>query len=334
MQFGDAQYYYGGGGGVQYAPAPAPVPVPQVSLPVRSAAPTVFNASAFKLYGAILALMAAATLSLGIANVVLTKESYCNPWTDSAPLYCSSSEEPYIWTWVASGIWASIPIFFAGLFAMCLSSNPGKWTRVFALLIFLSAIVFAPGMAVLSSIEVWRGSESKWNFYKLDNGLKAGNIMPDDNPYQAKFALPLVIAIIALIMFIMTGIVTLCLCCCMHSLGIYLPQEIDSFTGVQATQVVQRPAPPPQIIQQAREVYYPGRPQIKNYYDVDAYRPASDPYARFSAAQTSMPTRYNPMSSAGGMYGNFASRVQSSGPQGGGSFASEFFKPNPAYFWQ
>lgn len=317
--YGDTSYYYGARApAVQYA----------ATAPAVAATPQVFNARAFKIYGAVLALLAAATLSLGIANVVLTKEAYCNPWEKAAPVYCSTANEPYIWTWVGSGIWASVPIFFAGIFAMCLSSNPGKWTRVWALLIFLSAIVFAPGMCVLSSIEVWRGAESEHTFYSLKDGIKAGTITPDDNPYQAKFALPLVIAILAAIMFFMTSIITLMLCCCMHNLGIYLPQEIDAFSGSQTTQVVQ-PAAPPQIYAPSREVYYPSRPQVSNFYDINVYGPASDPAPRVPP----IPTRYNP--GAGNvMYGNFASRAQNVGNGIGGAFASEFFRPNPAYFWQ
>ena len=321
MQFGDTNYYYGSRAvGAAYAQ--------DVSLPVSSAQPQVFNARAFKIYGAVLAMLAAATLSLGIANVVLTMEAYCNPWTTSAPLYCSAVDEPYVWTWVGSGIWGSVPIFFAGLFAMCLSSNPGKWTRVWALLIFLSAIVFAPGICVLSSIEVWRGSESKWNFYKLSDGLQVGSIMPDDPPFEAKFALPLVTAILAAIMFFMTAIVTFMVCCCMQSLGIYLPQEVNSFTA--STQVVQPVAAPQPTVIQSREIYYPTRPQVKNYYDIDVYRPASDPYARFEPPQTSVPTRYNPTVAGNVMSGNFASDAQNVG----NNFASDFFRPNPAYFWQ
>lgn len=320
---GDTSYYYGRGAGVpqvQYGQA--------ISYPAttQGPSPNIFNARAFKIYGAILALMAAATLSLGIADVVLTKEAYCNPWSSASPLWCSTTEEPYIWVWVASGIWASIPIFFAGIFAMCLSSNPGQWTRVFALLVFLSAIVFAPGMCVLSSIEVWRGSEAKYNFYQLKDGIQAGMIMPDDNPYLAKFAIPLVIAIMAGVMFIMTAVITLALCCCMHSLGIYLPQEIEMLSGggvTQTTQVVQSAGP----YVQEREVYYPSRPQIRTY---DA-----DPYAGFAPVQASVPVRYNPQSYQGAgasnvMYGNFASRA----PPTAGGFANDFFKPNPAYFWQ
>lgn len=238
--------------------------------------------SSLKCYGAILALLAAASLSLGIANVVMTKEAYCNPFTKDGPSWCSSTKEPYIWTWVASGIWGSFPIFLAGLFAMCASSNPMGWSRWFALFIVLSAVVFAPGMIVLSSIEVWRGSASEYNFYNLNDGVKQGNIQPsdgDNNPYVAKFALPLTIAILGGIEFLLAAWITLQLCCCGESLGLYL--------GDVSPVVVTEPV--------GREVYYSPRPQITN--QVEVYRPA---------------TRYNPVGN-GVMYGNFPSRANFGG---------------------
>jgi hypothetical protein len=322
--------YYG-----RYDPMPVgrtTVAYQEPALPVSTMQPTFFNARAFKIFGAILSLLAAATLALGIADVVLTKEAYCTPWTTGAPMYCSMTGEPYIWTWVASGIWASVPIFLAGLFSMCLSADPGRWTRVFALLIFLSAIVFAPAMIVLSSIELWRGSTSAWTFYMLGSSLMPGTIMPPTNPYQAKFAIPLAIAILGGIMFLMTGAVTLFLCCCMHSLGIYLPEEIDMISGgAVAAPVVQAPAP----VVQTREIYYPPRPQIRSQIDVVPPQPTYVS-SGFSAGPM-MPTRYNSVPNpygSGVMYGNFPS----TGPQTQfaqqSSFASDFFKPNPAYFWK
>lgn len=260
--YGAGGYIYGGGGGY-------------VDLPVRRPVSTTHW---LKIYGAILALLAAASLSLGIANVVLTKEAYCNPWEEGGSVWCSSTKEPYIWTWVASGIWASLPIFLAGLFAMCVSANPFAWTRWFALFIFLSAIVFAPGMIVLSSIETWRGSASEYHFYKLDNGVKEGNIMPDgDNPYQAKFALPLTIAILGGLEFLLTAWVALSFCCCVENLDINMPD------------VLAPPAPRPPV------AYYSPRPQVTS--QVDVYRPAP---------------RYNPVGVGVG-YGNFPSRANFGG---------------------
>jgi hypothetical protein len=212
----------------------------------------------------------------------------------------------------------------------------------------LSAIVFAPGMIVLSAIEVWRGSASMWTFYTVGGSLGAGTIMPSSNPYQAKFAIPLVITILGGIMFIMTGIVTLALCCCMHCLGIYMPEEIVAINGggVATAAPVVQPAPPvmqttqdyyPAPRAQTREVYYPPRPQInKSQIAFDPFAPTdepSDPYSRFSSLPY-MPTRYNnsvpnPYGS-GVMYGNAPARPAAQGS----SFAADFFKPNPAYFWK
>jgi len=306
-------------GGPVYGSAPLVYPASGGARVVQRQ-PGCCSAQSFKWFGAILALFAAATLALGIANVVLTRETYCKPWMEGAPSYCSSTKEPYIWTWVASGIWGSIPIFLAGLFAMCVSSNPGNWARLCAFFIFVSAIVFAPGMAVLSAIEVWRGSASQWYFYELDSGVKEGNIWPADggNPYQAKFALPLVIAIIACIMFIMTMIVTLALCCCKESLGVYLPWEQDICFGSTSTAVVAAPQP---VVSQ--EVYYPSRPQVKNYNEINLYRPPV--YAP--------PIRYNPIG-AGINYGNFPSRANFGVGVSANIGAGFYGGANPAYTWQ
>jgi hypothetical protein len=276
--------------------------------------PVVFDARSFKIYGAILALLAAAALALGIANVVLTRQAYCDPWEEAGPVYCSGTKEPYIWTWVAPGIWAAVPIFLAGIFAMCISNDPANWTRCFALMIFLSAIVFSPAMIVLSAMEVWRGGAATWNFYKLDSDLKEGNIKVTDSPYQAKFALPLVIAILGGIMFIMTGIITMILCCCMESIGIYLPHDVPAPAPVQP---VYQPAPQPVVVQ--KEVYYP-RPQImRNQFAID-YQPVTGP---------NIATRYSGSFDPYGVgYGQFPSRSFAQ-PRG----ASDFFQPHSSSFW-
>jgi hypothetical protein len=255
------------------------------------------SAQMFKMYGFILSLLAAATLALGISNVVLTSEAYCDPWDEDAdPTACS--KEPYVWTWIASGIWASAPIFIAGLVAMLLSNNPSGWTRIFAALIFLSAIAFAPAMIILSAIEVWKGHSSASNFYKLGDSLAEGNIMVEDSPFQAKFALPLVITILGGIMFLMTGIITMVLCCCMQGIGSYMPPEPAAPAGHPIYQ------PTPAAVQ-SKDVYYPPRPQFTSQVD---YQPTTGPF---------MATRYNSVlnpSNPGVMFGNFPSRAFNSVP--------------------
>lgn len=242
----------------------------------------------FKTYGAILSLLAAATLAISISNIVLTNQAYCNPWTDAEPTYCSNTNEPYVWTWVASGVWASAPIFLTGLFAMCLSKDPSRRTRLFSLLIFLSAIVFAPAMIILSSIEVWRGHASKWNFYKLGNALTEGNLMVEDSPFRAKFALPLVVSILGGIMFVMTGVITLVQCCCMQSIGMKMSKDSMSHHIYQPT---------PSVVDS--DVYCPPLAPVKGHGE---YQPSTGP---------NMATRYNSgvdPGNSGGLFGSFPSR--------------------------
>jgi hypothetical protein len=325
MQIGDTSAYNFGRIGY-------PVPQPQGGMygsqqpSSYGFQPRLFNVKAFKIFGGILAVLAAITLSLAIANVVMTISSFCTPWMSEAPQYCSTTGEPYIWTWVAVGIWASIPIFIAGISAMCIGSNPEKWTKIFALCIFLSAVVFAPAIIILSAIEVWRGWAANWNFYMMDGlEVEPGSITAaDDAAHTIKFVLPLIIAILGAIMFIMTLAITVALCCCMQWLGIYMPGEFDNADqqGDLTTAAVQP---------------YPARPQVAYSYDVD-YSPGrpTGPHSRFSSSLPYMPHRYS--SGDQGIYdrgvvahGHYPSRVD---PPGQSSFAADFFKPNPAYFWK
>ena len=54
--------------------------------------------------GAVLSLCAAATMGLGVGDVVVTVMFYC------VAIPCPSGAIPYIMTWIASGIWAAIPV--------------------------------------------------------------------------------------------------------------------------------------------------------------------------------------------------------------------------------
>jgi len=283
--------------------------------PVAAAAQSAtFNVGCFKMYGAVLAVLAVATLALGIADVVMTMQNYCTPWVTTSPVWCTMTGEPYIWTWVASGIWGSVPIFLAGLFAMCIGSDPAAWTRGFALLTILSAIVFAPAIIILTSIELWRDGAATYTFYTLGNSsLAAGTIMPTTNPYQAKFAIPLAIAILGGLMFLMTLIVTLNLCCCMETIGIYLAPTVEA-PVVAAAPVV------------SKQVYLPPRPQVRQVVD---YQPAEiDSYG-----PGYLPTRFGGGANfgvSGSAYGRLGVGAGGWGPN---NFGSDFFQTNPP-FWR
>jgi hypothetical protein len=155
-------------------------------------------------FGIILSLLAAASLALGVADVVLTYQTYmvdqkCKDNVSDPP--CDKNN--LVWTWVASGIWASLPVFILGIMAIRLGkrSHPSRssWFELFA---FLSAFVFAPAMIVLSALEVYKGSKIYY-WSALDNS--------DD---LAKAIIPIVIAGLGLVEFLMAFIAFAQLCWC------------------------------------------------------------------------------------------------------------------------
>jgi hypothetical protein len=284
---------------VNYAVQQPALPTRRVDTP---AAKPCCGPQSLRLYGAVLATLAVTTLGLGIADVAITKQAYCG-----AGSACPNTGEPYVWVWVATGIWASVPIVLTGLFAMCVSSNPGKWVRLFGLFSFISTFIFTPALLILSSIEVWRGWSSSTIFYSFTGGtLSPGTLTPSPNPYQAKFAIPVAIAVLGGVMFLLTSFMTLLLCCCAYTLGLVVPAEPE-------------PAPAPVVNQ---SFYYPTpRPQIvtQNAYAIN-YQPYSPPPLRYSGV--------NAYGSGGVLYGNFPAR------QGPSSLFSDFFKPESDAFWK
>jgi hypothetical protein len=195
-------------------------------------------------FGELLALLAAATLSLSVADIILTIQYYCINGGEGPYCPMTNDKEPYWPIWVASGIWGSAPVFLTGLLAICSGEDHIKqrWLSFFVL---ISAIVFTPAIVILTSVEIWRGSASKYSLYSLGSGgVQPGIITPASNPYVAKFALPLVVVILGGIMHLMTFWVMCCQCFC-------------SPAGAPAAevQVIQ-----PQVIKQ--EIYQAPRPQI------------------------------------------------------------------------
>jgi len=164
--------------------------------------------------GKMVAILAAATIGLAVADLVLTSQYYCNGQTWSAT-WCSGTTEPYVWVWVASGIWGSVPVFFTGLYLLTVGGDTGKWNIAW-LLILLSAWVFGPATIILTVIELVKGSSSQYTFYTSGGGsLVAGNIHPSGmNPWQAKFALPLTELLLAFLTWLKTFYIFLLAWCC------------------------------------------------------------------------------------------------------------------------
>lgn len=155
-------------------------------------------------FGIILSLLAAASLALGVADVVLTYQTYmvdqdCRNNGGLAPCFVNN----LVWTWVASGIWASLPIFILGIMAIRLGKRRqptrSSWFDLFA---FISTFIFAPAMIVLSALEVFYGSGVY--YWTATDGS-------DD---LAKAIIPIVIAGLGLVELLMTFIAFVQVCCC------------------------------------------------------------------------------------------------------------------------
>jgi len=180
-------------------------------------------------FGIILSLLAAASLALGVADVVVTYQNYmvgyaCNS-TGASFAICNPNT--LLWTWIASGIWASIPIFIFGILAIRRGSNPmtqNCWFEAFA---FLSGFIFAPAMIVLSAFEVYKGAGVYYWTYQ--NPLKADDLV--------KAIIPIVIAGLGLLELLMCVTAFWDICCQgqgQQGMGTYS-------TGT--VQVVRAPAP-------------------------------------------------------------------------------------------
>lgn len=187
-------------------------------------------------FGIILSLLAAASLALGVADVVLTHQTYM------VDRKCADNQNQpecdknnLVWTWVAVGIWASLPIFIFVILAIRLgkSHNPvrSSWFEMFA---FISAFIFAPAMIVLSAIQVYKGHDIYyWNAVDGDDDL-------------AKAIIPIVIAGLGLVEFLMCFIAIIYVCCCRNN---YSSTEVVTYRQPaidvgQRTFVETRPAMP------------------------------------------------------------------------------------------
>jgi len=161
-------------------------------------------------FGIFLSIISAASLALGVADVVVTYKTYmegkdCKTYI--SPSYCADNN--LVWTWVGSGIWGSLPVFIFGVYSICKASRPNQQGSCFDYLAFVSAFVFTPAIIVLSAIEVYKGS----NVYYWT----APDLSQDD---LVKAIIPIVIAGLGFIEHIMTAVAFFTLCCCANHASI------------------------------------------------------------------------------------------------------------------
>jgi hypothetical protein len=191
-------------------------------------------------FGIVLSLLAAATLSLGIADVVITYQKYMmgNLCQTSTTPASPCDPNNLVYTWVGVGIWSSIPVFILGIMAIRRGSKPFSKSSWFELLAFLSAFIFTPAMVVISAFEVHKGAEIYyWNY--------SSPLTMDD---LVKAIIPIVIAGLGFIEHVMTFI-AICYICCCHAGG-------------------------PAVVYGTKHIGYGGPPAVVTTYDRPAYQVA------------------------------------------------------------
>jgi hypothetical protein len=192
--------------------------------------PCVIN---WRTMGIILSLLAAATLALGVADVVYTYQTYMVGMSCATNGATQCNQNVLVFTWIAVGIWASIPVFIYGLFLICHSGSAAT-TRPMCveLLVFLCTFVFTPAMVVISSIEVWKGVGIYY--------WTASSPLTSDDTVKA--GLPIAIAVLGFIEWFICAIALYYLCCCQHTVAETTTAACPPQPVVVTTPTYERPA--------------------------------------------------------------------------------------------
>jgi hypothetical protein len=156
--------------------------------------------------GIILSLLAAASLSLGVADIVTTQHTYIGGWWCNmySPQYPMCDLNNLVWTWVGAGIWGSVPVFIFGILSIRKGSNPMLQNYWFEFVAFISGFIFTPAMVVISAIEISRGAGIYYWTYQSP-------LLTDD---IAKVSIPIAIACLGFIEHIMCVMAFWDICCC------------------------------------------------------------------------------------------------------------------------
>jgi len=174
-------------------------------------------------FGILLSLIAAASLALGVADIVVTYQNYMVGWscsTMTSQAICDPNN--LVWTWVGVGIWASIPVFIFGILAIRRGSNPSTQNNWFEFVAFICGFIFTSAMVIISAIEVYKGAGIYYWMYMSP-------LMADD---VAKASIPIVIACLGFIEHIMCNMAFWDICCCQgQNMTTYHSRPVEMMNG-------------------------------------------------------------------------------------------------------
>lgn len=200
-----------------------------------------------------LALLAAVTFGIALADIIYTKVTVCD--SNSAPA-CDPASIGIILTYVGSGCWASLFVFIAAVWGVCYAVDPIGSRERYLTLLFLAAIIFIPAMTIISCVIIYMvleetpGASDSTSLYDFST--------PDDG-YLVKFILPTCVALLGLLQFFLAA-----------GLMIYIYATTSKETDEEL------PEPPRPIISQGFGYYYPSR-----IYELRAGTPGYSSGARY-----------------------------------------------------
>lgn len=203
-----------------------------------------------RVIGLVVALLAALSIGLGIADVVI---AYGECSGSGCPLTTGLAL-----TWVAVGIWGGLVCFITGLILIYISghdvsANSLKWV---AFLVALVVMVFNPAMIIISVLSI---------YYLFDFEV------PGNSTGEVLFALPLTIACAGFVIWTLLLFVFISICCGRRDASvqavhkqqvIYMDNPMHAETGMVVT-------PRPACLRATTPIAVSGIPPRQHSSDVD-----------------------------------------------------------------
>jgi hypothetical protein len=209
--------------------------------------------SCFQLLALLLAVMAAITLGLGVAQFIATYFLAFVPYCRYVLGNCTYAE-PVVYAFIMPGVWGSIGAFATGILAIKAIANMTSWRSVFSTVAFITAVILLPAMISVSIVNAVKVIQSPDGFsgslYNVSTGAP--------NSTSVLFILPIVIVVMGFIEFFLTAGLFIYACVCLR------PKfEPDSDEPIPIPVPVPRSAP---------EAIYPGPTASYSPYGPLPYR--------------------------------------------------------------
>lgn len=192
--------------------------------------PKRFYGCKYRCLGYIIITLAVMALAFEVADVIIAAVYKTSGWPCRGQTVVNSFAIPWFFSWVVPGIWASIPIFASGILAIKVKDNYGKTFRALAVLSTVSALFFAPSIIAINAAELG----TFFTYCNYTSIADVGSATPYYSTEKAKFALPIVLIVLGILLFLLLLYLTYLLCRsyddCVPSETIVLEKQIPETT--------------------------------------------------------------------------------------------------------